>query len=295
MKLNFFRLNLFTYCLQVIFLLIFFVGLGHTTNAQTLQETYDFAVEQYEHQNYRVAAQALQRVVFFDKNQSYPKSYQYLAQCYLLEKDYEKAQKTFDIAIYYEQNDSLKHQLVFNKARSLLLQKEFNKTIVEMYGLEDSISHFFALKRDLYLAICNFGLEDFEESKELFLSLSDNELYQNNIHSVFEENEKVSKFNPKLARYLSIGLPGLGQFYSGDVRNGINSFVINAALIYAFVVTSFNTGLLNGVLLVYPWSQRYFLGGFKAAGDNAKQIKKDRRNVVLQKLLDEVVKLETHQ
>lgn len=260
--------------------------------AQTLEETYNFSLEQYELQNHTVAAKGFQRVIFFDSTKVFPKAYQYLADCYLAERKYERAAFFFDIAATYQnEEDSLKTELIFDKCNALLLQKKFNHALIELYGLDESLQQNFAVKKDLYFGIAYFGLEDYEESKNHFLKVSTNSEYQMTIDSLFQENDKVSKLSPKKASYLSMALPGLGQFYSGDLKNGFNSLGLNAILLSAFLITTANSGLLNAALVIYPWYQRYFIGGFQAARSNTIIIKKERRADIYQALIYEVGEL----
>lgn len=260
--------------------------------AQSLEETYNFSLEQYELQNHTAAAQGFQRVIFFDSTKVFPKAYQYLADCYLAERKYEQAAFFFDIAATYQnKKDSLQTELIFDKCNALLLQKKFNHALIELYGLDDSLQQSLAVKKDLYFGVAYFGLEDYEQSKNHFLKVSPNSDYQMTIDSLFQENDQVSKLNPMKASYLSMALPGLGQFYSGDLKNGFNSLGLNAILLSAFFITTVNSGLLNAALVIYPWYQRYFIGGFQAARSNAIIIKKERRANIYKELLNEVGEL----
>ncbi len=53
--------------------------------------------------------------------------------------------------------------------------------------------------------------------------------------ATLEEAHRAQPKNPKLAKQLSSWLPGLGQFYVGDWRNGVNSLSINSVIIWRFV------------------------------------------------------------
>ena len=75
--------------------------------------------------------------------------------------------------------------------------------------------------------------------------------------------EKLSrrKRNPRLAARLSI-IPGMGQFYSGDVRNGINSILLNGGFIYGAYWLSAHTHPIASVPLVL-FGLRYYKGGIQ--------------------------------
>ncbi len=275
-------------CLLVLFAWICCLFIQLTpTKAQTLEQTFEHAIEQFELQHYTAATMAFQRVIFFDSLNVYPTAYKFLADCYLAQKKYHKAAQNFDIiASYQTDNDSLRTELIFDKCNALLLQQKYNLALIELLSLENDPS--FEAKKNLYFGVAFFGLEDYETSQEHFKDVSTDSIYQNTIDSLFQKNQKVTKLNPQTASYLSIALPGLGQFYSGDVKNGINSLALNALLLSAFVLTVTNTGLLNGILVVYPWYQRYFIGGFEAARHNTVLIKQERHAAIYQMLLKTV-------
>lgn len=67
------------------------------------------------------------------------------------------------------------------------------------------------------------------------------------------------KRNPKLAARLSI-IPGMGQFYSGDVKNGINAILLNGGFVYSAYWLSVHTHPIAAVPLLL-FGTRYYKGG----------------------------------
>ena len=80
------------------------------------------------------------------------------------------------------------------------------------------------------------------------------------------------KRNPKLAARLSI-IPGMGQFYSGDIKNGINSILINGGFAYGAYWLSLHTHPIASVPLLL-FGLRYYTGGIQ----NSK-IYSNKRNI----------------
>ena len=72
-------------------------------------------------------------------------------------------------------------------------------------------------------------------------------------------------------------LPGLGQFYAGDIKNGINSLVINALFVGLFTYSFVTISPIDAYFSVLPWFQRYYKGGYTKAGIIAEQKVKKRR------------------
>ena len=65
--------------------------------------------------------------------------------------------------------------------------------------------------------------------------------------------------NPRLARRLSI-LPGLGQFYAGDIKNGLNSMVLLGGIGYGSYWLASEIHPLAAIPLVL-FATRYYAGG----------------------------------
>ena len=133
------------------------------------------------------------------------------------------------------------------------------------------------------MATCYFGLNDFTNSRKYFVSCVDS-IQVNAIEKIFKDKH-LNKPSPKTALILSIILPGLGQFYIGDYREGINSFVLSMGLLFLAVETAVVYSLFDAVISVVPWYQRYFMGGYNNAENLAKIKLQNNRNEVYNKLL----------
>lgn len=259
-----------------------------TLQAQSLESTYDLAVEQYDQENYELASQYFERLVFFDKEKTFSNIHALLADCYFQQKQFDKSGDYYDKAYFLTENDSLKNNYLLKKSYCLLLQQNFSYALIELFNLSDMLSEEQAQQKQLYLGISYFGMEDFEKSENAFLSLSENSNYKNNIEALFDENEKAGKKKPKLAQTLSMIVPGTGQLYAGDVKNGLNSFIINFGLLAIFYASVPQIGFLDSVLLIFPWFQRYYMGGYKAAARITDSKKQDKRAEIYKRMLLEI-------
>ncbi len=80
----------------------------------------------------------------------------------------------------------------------------------------------------------NLRLQNFDEAKDFYqtakvkMIFSDDEMRI--IESSFDELFKCSPKNPKLALFLSF-IPGLGQCYAHNFKDGVNAFILNGSLI----------------------------------------------------------------
>ena len=59
-------------------------------------------------------------------------------------------------------------------------------------------------------------------------------------------------------------IPGLGQFYAGDIRDGLNSLIISSAFMYLGINTALQYSFIEATSVV-PWFARYYMGGYNHA------------------------------
>jgi len=268
-------------------LIVLSILLAHLSlQGQDLPTTYQFAQDRIALGEFDEAIEALHRVVFFDKEKEYKEAYGSLAECYHLSQNLDQAIRYYDIAYFLTDDDSLKYEFLFNKTNCLLQQHKFKYALVELYNLPDSLPQYFEDKKHFYTAIVDFGQEDYVAAQENFLKLvKGNEKATEEINNLFVKNDKLKRFNPKTALWLSTFVPGLGQMYMGDFQSGINSLLINAAF-YVLFVSVIRTGTFwEAILFVYPWFQRYYVGGINGAKRSAVQQKKEKRAEIYQNIL----------
>ncbi|EPR65926.1 hypothetical protein ADICYQ_5071 [Cyclobacterium qasimii M12-11B] len=215
------------------------------------------------------AIAAFQRVLFFGDEDFQKKVFPNIAECYFLLEDYATASRYFDLAYFSASTDTTKTNYTFKKIESLVREKSFLFAKVELLNLPDNLPPTLSNKKLLYSGIIHYGLGEYDESKASFLQIVSEETPQMTIIAAFSKLEKVAKISPKKARIMSMIVPGLGQFYAGDVRNGINSLVLNGSFAYLTLQTMFNYSIWDAAISILPWYQRYHMGGYLRAEEAA--------------------------
>jgi hypothetical protein len=86
-------------------------------------------------------------------------------------------------------------------------------------------------------------------------------------------------------------IPGSGQFYAGDVKNGFNSLLLTGGFVTVGFIIAINYSLLDSFVSVIPWIQRYYIGGIKRSGDIAVDRKLQKQDEIYQEILLTVKKL----
>lgn len=274
---------------QVRYLMLIIISVGcFNGRAQHIQSSFQLANQLYENAEYANAIEVYKRVLFFDNTGEYgPQIYRNIANCLYLTANYTEAASYYELAYFVEPQDSTKTDIILQKVSCYLLNKDYLGAQEELFILDDNLSPAQQYTRQFYEAMLTFALEDFEESERLFKIIVTDTLQ---VHELFKTNAKVSKLNPKTAKTLSIIFPGLGQFYAGDIKNGINSMLLTSGLFYLGVRSAINTSFIDAAVSVIPWFQRYYTGGFNKAEAIAIAKKQQRRYVVFNELLNEVEK-----
>lgn len=93
------------------------------------------------------------------------------------------------------------------------------------------------------------------------------------------------------ARWLSTYIPGAGQVYAGDIRNGLNSFLLNGALL-SWIAYKLVHGYWRDAYLIFAYLEsRYYSGSRYHAGRRADEYnaRANRRHAeaVLRALIDQ--------
>jgi hypothetical protein len=276
--------------------LLFLIFLSEIAYSQDMKQSFAFANELYEKKDYTGASITYRRVIYFDKAELYRKfCYKNIADCLYETQQYEEAADYYELAFFQQKTDSAKAEILFKKLSCFLIQNNFEYAEVELLNLPNRLTKEQIRRKMLYSAILNFSTEKYDLAKNQFLALTDSTDFetQNAIKQLFVKNDKINKLNPKKARIMSMIIPGLGQFYAGDIKNGANSIILTVGIATWGVLAAVKSASPFDVLIaMVPWFQRYYTGGYKKAEQIAINKKKQRRAKVYNEILDEIDKKE---
>jgi tetratricopeptide (TPR) repeat protein len=271
-------------------LTLFLLLISTNIYAQDLKQTFDFANELFSKKDYEGATETYRRVIFFDKSDEYRKGcYQNIADCLYETQNYEEAADYYELAYFQANSDSLKTEILFRKTSCYLLQNDSKRAEIELLNLSTNLNPEQSRRLTFYSAILHFSTGKFKESETEFLALTTDSVKRQNIREIFLKNEKVSKMNPKKAKILSTILPGMGQFYAGDVKNGLNSFLLVGGILTWGILASFEAvSPWDAFFTMVPWVQRYYTGGIKRAETITINRIQQKRSRIYNQLLDEL-------
>lgn len=270
--------------LLITILIIFSYGKLFSTN--TADSLVTFADKQFLAGNYDLAIKELLRVSYF-KEIPDPQIQMKLANCYYHKGDWPTARLYYDQVYRISDNGNLLVEARLKKISSLVLETNYKQALIDLYSISDTLYQKHFVEIDILFATCHFGLEEFDKSKEYFLhAVGDNEQARAKIDSIFSIKKMFRKPNPGLAYTLSLFIPGLGQVYSGDVPEGLNSFFLTEAFLVLGLVITFEYSLIDALVTVLPWYQRYYMGGLQNTRRVAEEKRQERRSEAYKKILD---------
>jgi len=255
--------------------------------SQTANETFSLAKYQLNTGNFDQAIFSFQRVLCFGSESEKNDSYIYLADCYLALKQFNKAIEFYELAYSIQQNDSMKAEIKLQKAYLYLLQKQYNIALIELLDFQPLPSPEFVERKNVMLGITYFLSGNYQKSNDLLepLLVKYSPHRTNDLKKIFTEAEKKCDIKIKRARLLSTFIPGLGQWYVGDKRNALNSFLLVSGLTGIAVLVGFNYGLLDAAVALAPWAFRYYAGGLKKVELIAIQKIDQNKQIYYEKLL----------
>ena len=263
-------------------LIIFNLFAAQILSAQNFDETVSFADNQFKSGKLTTALKTYQRALFFSDGSRNLYLFRQIAEISYLNNDYETAQKYYGLAFNQAGSDSLKTELLFNKASCQILNKNYQLALIDLFSVNDS-AEIIQKRLNFYLATCYFGLADFSKAKTYFETCM----------PVYDTAELARLFtrknlllpSPKTARILSMIIPGSGQTYSGDLKSGINSLILTSGLIALAVNIGIRYRPIDAILSVLPWYQRYYTGGYGKAEEIAIRRQQQKRSDVYNKIL----------
>jgi putative component of membrane protein insertase Oxa1/YidC/SpoIIIJ protein YidD len=260
----------FVYLVCLTFLLFLF----SKANAQNIEEVINFGDSLFRVHKYTFALNEYQRAFYFSKIDHKALISNKIADCYLLVNDLKMARAYYDSTSYYSKNDSIQIECAFRKIICYIKEKNYGYALIKLDELEIDSNEYFKYKKDLYMGISFFGLENYDQAFYFFYKTIDpNDITKINLlDKLYNDREKLMLPNPTVTTFMSAIIPGTGQIYAGELYDGINSILLLSGLFYI----GFNAPYINFFILM-PFIYRYYMGGIRNANRHAKERKSEKQ------------------
>lgn len=242
--------------------LTFNLFLAFSIQAQDIAGVFVLANKMKLEENYESSIKLYQRVIFFGEGYKNKDCLLNIGDAYFNLSDFKKASEFYELAYFSTSNDSLRNLIALSKAAVFIYDKKYLESLQELFNVTDD--EFFKRTKNIYLATTYYGLNKFEECKATLYELEMDSSEKNQLSKLISKAKKNQNRNPNTAKILSMIIPGMGQFYAGDIKNGINSLLITSAFMYLMVNTSIQYSVFEATS-VLPWFSRYYVGGFNRA------------------------------
>lgn len=270
---------------QRIILIIGSILITISAYSQIGNSVFEYAEMQYSKGNYINALKEYNRALFLGTSFK-TESFLNIANCYIKTNDFELANKFYDKAYFSTDNDSSKVNILLQKSYNYILRKEFENAQYELYNIDSLHNKNQRFSYNLYMGIVYFQFNDFKSAKYYFSSNID-PYNKSELDNTFKELDIfIKKKSVKKYKILSYIIPGLGQASLGQYKDGMNSFVLNSSLLYLMTRIAIKYSYLDGVLMIGPWFQRYYIGGVSKAQFYAEKRIQNKKNETFNKILE---------
>ncbi len=253
------------------FLAISLVCAAPVAAGQGIEDTRAYANQLFASGRYEEALPVFQRIAYFNENKDDPELWLKVADCFLASNDIDRAREYYDHAYYSEKDDSSRTEILFRKVECNLKNLDHRLALVDLLSLDDTPGAWYFRKLNFFLGIAWFGCEDFTQSGLCFVKSTPDSTVAAEIRELFANPRKFTRPDPRTASWLSVFFPGVGQFYAGEVGEGLNSLLLSGSLVGLGVLMAYFTSPLDAILTILPWFQRYYQGGMLRAANLAKE------------------------
>ena len=262
-----------------------FIVLLFISISQSQISPLDLARLYSEEKNYNSAILEYKRYLFFNKQSNNSttvllelyKSYQAI-------EDWPNAFSTIEKAYLSIADDSLKDRIYIDKAIMLISKGEIQRSEIILTKIS-KYTNYEKIKRESYywLGLGHLYSYKWMEAKnniKKYFGVS----YNQYIDSIFINSNKLDLKSPQRARLFSLIIPGLGQIYSKDYKNGINSLILNSLTSYLFFNSIIDKNYQNSLVIYYTPFERYYQG----SRSNAELIAKNYNQRISRKFAESV-------
>lgn len=252
--------------------------------SQDLSTSVKIADSLFQENQLEQAIKLYKRIVFFDKEELYDSlTFSRLAYSYYQIEDYQNAARYFE----YSYNVTEDVNYLYDQALMQILSRDYKLAKLGLLNVASDKNELLMARKLALLGMVNFKLADYEATNKYLEQFYEHTPADDSLgFDLIARTSKIRKrYKKSKVKAMSLIIPGTGQMYCGDFKEGFNSLGITVLFggIYFRVVSSL--GLLDAFLSVLPWYQKYYLGGYMKAGE----IAVNKQQELLDALFNEMV------
>ncbi|GEM_PF-3073949 len=244
---------------------------------------------------YEQAVIEYQRALFFsiEPQNNFQAKFK-LGETYQGANDLPRAVTAYEDAVQSAPNDSMKDEASLALASAYLLSGETNLaqlTLIPYLG-DESNGNNQALLLSITAEIMNRNWSQADILIERLRGRStDQDTLVKNLHALLQEAIEEEPLDPELAKLYSTIIPGAGQFYAGDIKNGLNAFAFNGFNIWVIVNNVIQTDYISAALYAAVVAERYYFGNRYRAEQITQEKNREREKAIAAKALNSLLKI----
>lgn len=261
------------------------------------RETFEYAMDRFKNNDFYRAITEFKRYIFFGKDNFLRKKSEFMiGNCYLEGGEYKNAKNLFQI-IAEDTQHPFSEEALLRLGDVEFLSGNKRIKIHKYYDFEPV--YFDTIYYSRYLRIYSDARHYSEAyTKLVFLNLLNFNIYKcyeliNNInnskinrkHKVIIEELKhqlkkasdIPEKSKTFAILISVLIPGAGQIYAGEIKEGIIALLVNTAFIAGAIYTYTNYSRLLGIIIGY-YELSFYFGNISNAGNAVEKFNENAKN-----------------
>jgi tetratricopeptide (TPR) repeat protein len=256
-------------------------------HGQTVSETWSGALADEEAGRYRMALEKYERVLFFKPDTITDLLYLHIGNCRMYNKEYYSAINSYDDALLADIHKLRQNEILVQRLKAEIQAHNMRLALITLREIDTLKDVTVRDQVVFYTGVIHFFNEEYPEAENSWIRLAKKDVEkEERIRALFRENKKVNRLKPGVAIALSVVLPGAGQVYAGDIKDGINSLLLTGGLFILGYNTAIVYGIYNAIVAVGPWYLRYYQGGFTKAGQLVMLKRAQKHEAIYNQLLD---------
>ena len=228
-------------------------------------------------QSYDEAITEYKRFLFFhpDAPQASDALYK-IGLAYRSEQLWTEAIEAMKAAIQQTEEVTLKAERRIDLAVTMIANGQYNLALLELFKVSAQSPSDRLRRRALFLQgvpyLYMFNWQNARQALNAYFDgIPASQQKAEAINTLFEEANHRPQKSATVAKILSTLLPGAGQTYVGDWKNGLNALVLNSLLGFVSVDTAIDKRYQDAAFSALFLFLRYYLGNRYRAGEAAKQ------------------------
>ncbi|MBU1075843.1 MAG: hypothetical protein KKH98_01030, partial [Spirochaetes bacterium] len=291
---------------HILLILFILTGLQAADSDRSIsgsEKTFQYAKTLFNKKDHYRSITEFKRYLFFggDRKKREESQY-YIGLNYLNAKDYRNARENF-FTIYESADHSQRERALLRIADSYLFEEADSITQIEhhyFFPLQFRYDYYIQyLKeynqgdpyyKEAHTKLIMTHILNFDKYRSLYLinntpsKIKENSSVFNDLNSKALLMDDIPQRSETLATVFSVIIPGLGQIYAGEVKEGFIALMVNALFGYSAYYTYVNYSKLLGILIGY-YELTFYYGNIVNAGNAVAVYNENRKNEFRQEVL----------